>query len=115
MAMDACFSGYGGHSVIAKGTRPLVTKIDDGRGALGRVVALSASGLDEITGSEESQGHGLFTYHLLKGLQEKSGRVTVRELYDALKPQVQDAARRQNRDQTPQLMPVDAARAAARF
>ena len=115
VAMDACFSGYGGHSVIAKGTRPLVTKIDDGRGALGRVVALSASGLDEITGSEESQGHGLFTYHLLKGLQEKSGRVTVRELYDALKPQVQDAARRQNRDQTPQLMPVDAARAAARF
>jgi uncharacterized caspase-like protein len=115
VAMDACFSGYGGHSVIAKGTRPLVTKIDDGRGALGRLVVLAASSLDEVTGTEEAQGHGLFTYHLLKGLQEMRGQATARELYDFLKPRVQDAARRQNRDQTPQLMPADAGRAAIRF
>jgi len=116
VAMDACFSGYGGHSVVAQGTRPLVTKIYDGSGALGRVVALSASSLDEVTGTDETQGHGLFTYNLLKGLQEMRGQATARELFDYLRPRVQDAARRQNRDQTPQLLPAaDAGRAALRF
>ncbi|MDD5629011.1 MAG: caspase family protein [Elusimicrobia bacterium] len=115
VAMDACFSGYGGHSVIAQGTRPLVTKVDDGRGSLGRVVVLSASSLDEVTGTEEPQGHGLFTYNLLKGLQQAQGQATVRDLYEYLKPKVQDAARRQNRDQTPQLLPADSSRSAARF
>ncbi|MBI5240416.1 MAG: caspase family protein [Elusimicrobia bacterium] len=115
LAMDACFSGYGGHSVVAKGTRPLVTKIDDARGALGRMVALSASSLDEVTGTDEAQGHGLFTYHLLKGLQQMQGQATARQLYEYLRPKVQDAARRQNRDQTPQLLPADAARAGLHF
>ncbi|MBI5240415.1 MAG: caspase family protein [Elusimicrobia bacterium] len=115
LAMDACFSGYGGHSVVAKGTRPLVIKIDDASGALGRMVALSASSLDEVTGTDEAQGHGLFTYHLLKGLQQMQGQATARQLYEYLRPKVQDAARRQNRDQTPQLLPADAARAALKL
>ncbi|MBI5883467.1 MAG: hypothetical protein HZB91_10240, partial [Elusimicrobia bacterium] len=53
------------------------------------------------------QGHGTFTYYFLKGLnggaKDGSGRVTTQALYDYLKPKVQDAARRQNRDQEPVL------------
>ncbi len=102
VALDSCFSGAGGRSVLAKGTRPLVAKLQIAPGA-GKIVALSASASDEITGALEEQGHGLFTYELLKALTETAGRGTAEELYESLKPRVQDEARRQNRAQTPQL------------
>lgn len=106
LAMDACFSGAGGRSVLAKGVRPLVSKADVG--VSGKTVALTASAADEVTGTIEEQGHGLFTYHLLKGLNgaaaDARGRVTLEGLHDYLVPKVRDDARRQNRAQTPQLM-----------
>ena len=101
VALDSCFSGAGGRSVLAQGTRPLVAKMDIAP-AEGKIVSLSASSSDEITGALEEQGHGLFTYQLLKALTETAGRGTVSEVYAALKPRVQDEARRQNRAQTPQ-------------
>ncbi len=104
VALDACFSGAGGRSVIAKGTRPLVTQADQGAEKLGRIVVLSAAAGDEITGTAEEQGHGLFTYNLLRALNEAKGEVTVGGLYGVLRPRVQDAARRDNRVQTPQLL-----------
>lgn len=104
VAMDSCFSGTGGRSVLAKGTRPLVAKIDLGTGTTGRVHALTASASDEISGTDEDSGHGLFTYQFLKGLSTKNGKATFKELYNYLTPKVRDAARRDNRDQTPQLI-----------
>jgi len=103
VAMDSCFSGAGGRSVLDKGTRPLVNRVDTGAAGLGKVVVLAAAGPDEITGTASGQGHGLFTYYLLKGLNDRRGKSTAKELYDAVLPEVQDAARRDNRDQTPQL------------
>lgn len=107
--MDACFSGAGGRSVLAKGARPLVTRVNTTAGAGGKTLVFSAAAADEIAGTEESQGHGLFTYHFLKGLNGAApagdGRITAKSLYDYLLPKVKDAARRQNRDQTPQLLP----------
>ncbi|UPT75513.1 MAG: caspase family protein [Elusimicrobiota bacterium] len=104
VAMDACFSGVGGRSVLAKGARPLVSKVDDGAAAAGRVVALTATAADEYTGTDPASGHGLFTYQFLKGLSAKGGRATMKELFDYVTPKVRDAARRDNRDQTPQLI-----------
>lgn len=104
VAMDSCFSGAGGRSVIPKGTRPLVTQLKKEESSIGDLVVLAASASDEITGSDESQGHGLFTYHLLKGLSERGGRASVRQLHEYLTPRVRDAARADNRDQTPQLL-----------
>jgi hypothetical protein len=107
VALDACFSGAGGRSVLPKGARPLVSKIDVSGPRSGRVVSLSASGSDQITGTIDEQEHGLFTYYLLEGLNggaaDGAGRVTLGSLFDYVKPKVQDRARRQNRDQTPQL------------
>jgi uncharacterized caspase-like protein len=104
VAMDSCFSGAGGRSVLAKGTRPLVSRIDTGASDLGKVVVLAAAGPEEVTGTAAGQGHGLFTYYLLKGLNDRHGRSTAKDLYGLVLPEVQDAARRDNRDQTPQLM-----------
>lgn len=106
VALDACFSGAGGRSVLAQGARPLVAKVDDGAAAAGtRVTVLAAASGEEITGSFNEQGHGMFTYFLLKGLSE--GKRTAKELHEFLSPRVQDEARRQNRQQTPMLLGED--------
>jgi hypothetical protein len=103
VAMDACFSGAGGRSVLPAGARPLVAKTET-LGVGSNVVALTASSGQEITGVAEGQGHGAFTYYLLQGLNGKASDETVRGLYEYLKPRVEDAARRGNRDQTPELI-----------
>ncbi|MDD5657734.1 MAG: caspase family protein [Elusimicrobia bacterium] len=106
VAMDSCFSGAGGRSVLAKGARPLVMKVDAAAAPRNLTVFAAVSG-EQITSTLEDQGHGTFTYHFLKGLsgaaKDGSGAVTAKGLYDYLKPKVQDAARRQNRDQEPVL------------
>ena len=108
VALDSCFSGAGGRSVLPKGARPLVTSVDAGAKSLGKnVVSLSASGGEQISGTLDDQGHGAFTYYLLKGLNDGApggGKApTARSLYEYLKPKVEDAARLQNRDQPPQF------------
>ncbi|UPT73029.1 MAG: caspase family protein [Elusimicrobiota bacterium] len=107
VALDSCFSGAGGRSVLAKGTRPLVGKMDLAPNAGSKVAVLSASGGDQISGSNEDAGYGTFTYNLLTGLngaaKNAQGQVTLQSLYDYVKPKVQDEARRANREQTPQL------------
>jgi len=112
--LDSCFSGAGGRSVLAKGARPLVNNVDTGfNSAGGKIVVLTASGADQISGTNENNGHGLFTYHLLAGLNgaaaDASGQVTIKSLYDYLKPKVMDDARRANREQTPQLQSIGTA------
>ncbi|MFH1725756.1 MAG: caspase family protein [Elusimicrobiota bacterium] len=106
VAMDSCFSGAGGRSVIAKGMRPLVMKVDTGLSEDSKLLVFSASGPEEITGTDEAQGHGLFTYYFLKALNDGKGKFSVNEVYDYLVPKVRNAARRQNRDQSPRLLPV---------
>jgi len=98
VALDSCFSGAGGRSVLAKGARPLVTVRTDAPPA--RVTVLAAAAGDQISNSYEEQGHGLFTYFLLKGLKEKGD---FKSAYDYLGPEVSRTARRKyNSDQTPQ-------------
>lgn len=106
VALDACFSGSGGRSVLAKGARPLVARPDSGAIPAKLTVLAAASG-DEIASTDEGQGHGLFTYHLLKGFTAAArgadGALTAQGLHAYLTPKVQDAARRMNRSQTPTL------------
>jgi hypothetical protein len=101
VALDACFSGAGGRSVLAQGARPLVAKVAE-LAAGDRLTVLAAASGDEITGTLEEQGHGMFTYHLLKGLSADP-KASAKSLHGYLLPRVQDDARRQNREQTPTL------------
>ena len=99
VAMDSCFSGAGGRSVIAKGARPLVSVRT--AEVTGRVSVMSASAGDQISSSYQEKGHGLFTYFLLKGLKDKGG--DFKAAFDYLKPEVSRIARREyNADQDPQ-------------
>ncbi len=99
VAMDSCFSGAGGRSVIAKGARPLVSV--QSADVPEKITVISASAGDQISNSYQAQGHGLFTYFLLKGLKQKGG--DLRAVFDYLKPEVARVARREyNADQEPQ-------------
>lgn len=104
--LDACFSGAGGRSVLAKGARPLVLTSDKAT-IPERLTVFAAAEGDQITSTLEEQGHGTFTYYFLKGVggeaRNAAGAVTAKGLYSYLKPKVQDAARRQNRSQNPVL------------
>ncbi|MBI5241699.1 MAG: caspase family protein, partial [Elusimicrobia bacterium] len=104
VALDSCFSGAGGRSVLAPGTKPLVTKMEEMRPE-GEVTLFTASAGDEITGSLDEQGHGMFTYYFLKALDQ--GKRKAKDIYDYLKPKVQDEARRQNREQSPAFFGPD--------
>ncbi|MBI3552259.1 MAG: caspase family protein [Elusimicrobia bacterium] len=110
VVLDACFSGAGGRSVLAKGARPLVM-MKDAAPALGaNTVALTAARGDQISTFDEEGRHGLLTYNLLKGLRgeadtDKDGKVTTEELFSYLGPAVERGARLQHVEQTPTLSP----------
>jgi hypothetical protein len=108
VALDSCFSGAGGRSVIAKGARPLVNVVTAAVPAGSKLSVMTAASADEITGSLDEKGHGVFTYYFLKGLNgeadpDHDGHVTLDKLQAYVQKAVQRAARRDNREQTPQL------------
>jgi len=103
VVLDSCFSGAGGRSVIAKGTRPLVMNMDKQVSHSNRIAILTASAGNQISSTHDEKGHGLFTYFLLKGIKE--GNSELGTLYNYLKPQVERIARKTyNNEQTPGLI-----------
>lgn len=77
--LDACFSGSKreqGMLASARGVA-LKPKKEDPRG---NMVVFSAATDDETAFPYEQKGHGLFTYYLLKKLQESKGDVSLGEL-----------------------------------
>lgn len=77
--MDACFTGAnkeGSMLVAARGVacKPKQEKLE------GNSVVFSASSGDETAMTYEDKHHGLFTYYLLKKLQQTSGNVSYEEL-----------------------------------
>jgi len=110
VALDSCFSGAGGRSVLAKGARPLVMNLQTGTTISKNMTVLSASAGDQISSTYDEKGHGLFTYFLLNGIKNEDmvnpdGSLRMADLYDYLKPQVERIARKQyNNEQTPQLI-----------
>lgn len=108
VALDACFSGAGGRSVMEAGKRPLVTvKIPK---VTRNIAVITASAGDEISQDLETKRHGLFTYYFLKGLKgEADGNgdnwITLDELYKYCKPKITEESRRLGYIQTIQLLP----------
>lgn len=101
--LDSCFSGAGGRSVLAKGARPLVTTTR--RLAIApNMAVMSATQGAQISTSSEEKGHGVFTYYLLKAI--KAGKGDLSEIYEYLKPLVEDEAAGLNVTQSPSLRPA---------
>lgn len=99
--MDACFTGAnkeGSMLVAARGVAREAKKED----LLGNSVVFSASSGDETAMTYPEKGHGLFTYFLLKKLQETKGNVSYSELAEYISNNVKKVSSLiNNKPQTP--------------
>ena len=101
--LDACFSGAkrdGGMMASARGVA-IKTKAQEPKG---NMVVFSAAQGDETAYPYKSQQHGMFTYFLLRKLQETKGDVTLGELADYITREVKRHSFDENsRSQTPMV------------
>jgi len=80
--LDACFSG-GARNQSLLSARGVKVKPKD-EVLKGNLVVLTASSAEQSSLPYKAKNHGLFTYFLLKKLQESNGDVTYKELSDYL-------------------------------
>lgn len=101
--LDACFSGTKREGEMLASARgvALVPKKEEARGNL---VVFSAAQDDETAFAYNEEGHGMFTYFLLKKLQQNMGDVTLGELSDYIISNVKQSSITENhKSQTPNV------------
>ena len=86
--LDACFSGAKRDGDMLASTRGVAIKVKQ-NAPQGNMVVFSAAQGDETAYPYNEFEHGLFTYYLLKKLQETKGDVTLGELGDYIKTKVE--------------------------
>ena len=100
--LDACFSG-GARNQPLLATRGIRVKPKDGY-LQGNMVVFSASTGDQSALPFPRNQHGMFTYFLLKKLQETKGQVSFLELGNYLDEQVKfNAVKEHNKEQYPDV------------
>ena len=91
--LDACFSGVNRNNQgVVRGTRAVGIMTHDTPLDNGRIVVFSAAQGNEMAQGYDKEGHGLFTYCLLKELQQSGGNINYGDLADNLKRQVSKVA-----------------------
>lgn len=89
--MDACFTGANKEGSMLVAARGVARKAKK-ETLQGNSVVFSASSGDETAMTYPEKGHGLFTYFLLKKLQETQGNVSYSELADYINKNVKKEA-----------------------
>lgn len=104
--LDACFSGAtgdGGNLLASARGISLKAKKEAPRG---NMVVFSAASDDETAFPYTDKGHGLFTYYLLKKLQDSKGNVTLSDLGSYISKNVkQQSVVVNHKSQTPTVSP----------
>lgn len=99
--IDACFSGSkrdGGKLTSARGIAIKVAPT----APKGNMIVFTASSGEETAYGYKEKSHGLFTYYLLKKLQESKGNVSYEELFNYIEENVKMTSFQTNRKpQTP--------------
>lgn len=87
--IDACFSGNDRANVTALNEvqRGIVREVKQ-EAVTGNVVVMTAASNTETALSYDDKAHGLFSYYLMKKLQETRGDVTFGDLYNYVKKEV---------------------------
>ena len=99
--MDACFSGAQRGEGMLASARGVAIKAKEEK-PQGNLIVVSATSGDETAYPYKEKGHGMFTYFLLKKLQETKGTVTLGELSDYITTNVKRQSVVTNRkSQTP--------------
>ncbi len=101
--LDACFSG----DVLASdGSRAVrighSMEIPDGAGNL---VVITASSAEEYANPIKTEGHGMFTYFLLKKLKDSKGKINLGDLFEYVRENVKNESNKSGKLQIPQVKP----------
>lgn len=103
--MDACFSGSKREKGMLAEARGVALKAKSGV-PQGNMVVFSAAQGDETAYPNKAQQHGMFTYYLLKKLQETEGNIGLKELGDYITKNVSQQSLVENsKKQTPCVTP----------
>ena len=105
MFLDACFSGAKREGDMMAAARAVAIKVKKNV-PVGNMVVFAAAQSDETAYQNNEEKHGLFTYFLLKKLQDTQGNVTLKELGDYITKEVRENSIVLNRkSQTPSVIP----------
>jgi hypothetical protein len=102
--LDACFSGAKREGDMLASARGVAIKVNSGQ-PIGNMVVFSATAGDQTAGAYDKQGHGKFTYFLLKKLQVSNGDVTLNELSSYVISNVKQISADEGKIQTPTVVP----------
>ncbi|MHC1777551.1 MAG: caspase family protein [Lentimicrobium sp.] len=101
--LDACFSGGGRNESLLALKKVKIKPKDEAFG--GNMVVFTSSSGEESSGFYREKQHGLFTYYLLKKIQETKGEVDFQSLIDYLKQEVNlKSVVANGKEQNPQLI-----------
>ena len=105
--LDACFSGATREDDMLLTGRGVAIKPKEETPQGNLIVFTSASGNETAHQYEEKQ-HGLFTYYLLKKMQDSKGTFTLGEMYDYVSKNVKKTSFDvNNKIQTPSVIPSE--------
>lgn len=110
--LDACFSGINrDNEGVTRGTRSVEMATEEGTISNGKMVVISAASSAETAQAYDEQGHGLFTYYLLKTLKDNQGFISLGELSESIENNVKNTAPnlKNKKSQTPTTNASDAA------
>lgn len=102
--LDACFSGANRDGKMLASERGVALKSRPGQ-PQGNMVVFSAAQGDETALPNDQEGHGMFTYYLLKKIQETKGDVTLKDLSQYVIREVGRTSAVINKPQTPTITP----------
>lgn len=101
--LDACFSGAERNGNVVTQARGVAIKSKQDS-PVGEMVVFSAAQEDETAYPYKEKSHGLFTYYLLKKLQDTKGNVLLGELADYITDEVSRQSIVENaKSQTPSV------------
>ncbi len=104
--MDACFSGAQRGEGMLASARGVALKVKDDV-PQGNMVVFTAANGQQTAYPYQEKGHGMFTYFLLKKLQDTKGDVTLGDLVDYVSEQVARQSVVVNKhSQTPTVIPA---------
>ena len=91
--LDACFSGVNRENEgVTEGLRAVEIAAEETALSEGSLVVFSAAQGNETAQGYPEQGHGLFTYYLLKELKDSEGMITFGSLSDRIQKNVSQQA-----------------------
>ena len=99
--LDACFSGSKREEGMLASARGVALKAKQSA-PKGNMIVFSAAQGDETAYPYKDKQHGLFTYYLLKKIQDTKGEITLGDLYDYITNEVsRQSFLKNNKKQTP--------------